>query len=111
MDVLWTFYPTGTAGDPSSGNLNLQASDFSRGRAFLAKGQADLHRCRSLPSPQELLKETSQGPPALARLLSSHRSSPLTVAGKLRAVGQPAAGPAAYLALAELLQANRTDRG
>jgi len=38
-DVLWTFYPTATAGDPSLRNLNLQASDFSRGRAFWPRGR------------------------------------------------------------------------
>lgn len=61
----------------------------------MAKGQADLHQCWSFPSPQELLKETSQGPPTPARLPSSHCSSNLTVARKLRAMAnqQPCPQP------------------
>lgn len=43
MDILWTFYPTVTAGvfrEPeSAGNL------LQQGLGFLAKGQVALHQC------------------------------------------------------------------
>lgn len=62
MDIFWPFHPPARAGDLSSGKLNLQSSDFSRGKAFLAQGQADLQQCQSFPNPHVLLKHPKDLP-------------------------------------------------